>query len=205
MISEANLNAIEFGILRPQICIRDMRPPHSYIPASVRLRGQVNTSAAPYREVEVRGITSGEIPIGPHAAAGRAQCKAARPKRRLSSIAELLGPTLFHANYAALTVETPDLVKLHIRNTLSPSGANVMLNGLPDEDSSAHKLRFSKRISIFFASGTGGPNAEIPVAIVGGRLLANRIALQEKDHRHNHRGTESCQYSHAKKERLCRS
>lgn len=74
-----------------------------------------------------------------------------------------------------------------------------MLNGLPDEDSSAHKLRFSKRISIFFASGTGGPNAEIPVAIVGGRLLANRIALQEKDHRHNHRGTESCQYSHAKK------
>ena len=71
MISEANLNAIEFGILRPQICIRDMRPPHSYIPASVRLRGQVNTSAAPYREVEVRGITSGEIPIGPHTAPGQ--------------------------------------------------------------------------------------------------------------------------------------
>lgn len=119
MISEANLNAIEFGILRPQICIRDMRPPHSYIPASVRLRGQVNTSAAPYREVEVRGITSGEIPIGPHAAAGRAQCKGL-PGRSAgwSSIAELLGPTLFHANYAALTVETPDLVKLHIRNTL---------------------------------------------------------------------------------------
>ena len=74
-----------------------------------------------------------------------------------------------------------------------------MLNGLPDEDSSAHKLRFSKRISIFLASGTGGPDAEIPVAIVGGRLLANRIAPQEKNCRHNHRGTESSEYSHEKK------
>ena len=74
-----------------------------------------------------------------------------------------------------------------------------MLNGLPDEDSSAHKLRFNKRISIFFASRAGRPDAEIPVAIGAGRLLANRIALQENNCRHNHRGTESPEYSHEKK------
>jgi len=75
-----------------------------------------------------------------------------------------------------------------------------MLNGLPDEDPGTHKLRLSKRISIFFAGRAGGPDAEIPVAIGGGRLLANRIALQEKDCRHNHCGTESCEYSHVKKQ-----
>ena len=74
-----------------------------------------------------------------------------------------------------------------------------MLNGPPHEDSSAYDLRLNKRISIFFASGASDPDAEIPVVIGGGRLLASSIALQEKDRRHNHGGTESCQDSHAKK------
>lgn len=41
-----------------------MRPVRSHIPGSVGFRGQVNTSATAYREVEIRRVADGEIQIG---------------------------------------------------------------------------------------------------------------------------------------------
>src|SRR5580692_11279229 len=167
VVTQAHLDSVKLRILDTHIGVRDVRPPAPNVERLSSCRGHGNSAAAPRCEVEVCGVSRGEVRVGAYRAPG--QFDVGRDTTGMQAGIPPQNDRFKTATVIWLWLELPkegNQAESVFEAAAPPAAANLTSELFAYDNSCGQNLGFGKRVGVLFTCLPSHPDAEIPTAML---------------------------------------
>jgi len=166
VVAQAHLDSVELWIPHAQIGVGDVPPSAANLNKLPPFSEYLNSAATPRREVEVRGVSRGEVGVGAYGATR--QFDVWRGASRMQAGVPPQNERFKTAAVYCLWLQLPkhwDQVECVFEAAAPPTAADFASQHFAYENSRGHNLRFGKRVEVLFTGRPSHPDADIPIAM----------------------------------------